>query len=403
MASYRKLPSGKWQAAVWHPSGKRYTKTDELKRVVVEWAEQKAAEIRRGDFVDPAAGRITLAEWWARWEPTRRTANATSSKRESTWRNYVEPAFGSWPLDSIQSWDVEAWAGELARKRSMRGDKPLGAEAQATAIRLLKQLLGDAVRHRLIRINPAEVVETPSAPKHVDRFLSIEEADQLLEAITKPGERAGVVRGDSRPRVPDENNRLFVQLLLEAGLRWQEAAGLHVFRVDLKRKQLTVQEVVERGRRIKKIPKSKAGQRVVPLTDELVAKLKAHIGARDGLVFTEPTRQWKGREIGGGPLDYSNWLKRVWAPAIAAAGLADPQPTPHDCRHSYGSWLAEQGVPPHEIRDLMGHGSLRAVERYVHSSSVRMQRARDALYARRAHEPPKTPKDPGLGESETGV
>jgi integrase len=378
MASYRKLPSGKWQAIVKHPSGRRYTKTDPLKRVVVAWAEEKHAEIRRGDFVDPSAGKLTLAQWWAKWEATRRVENATSSKRESVWRNHVEPAFGSWPLDTIQSWDVEAWVSDLTKKKSVRGDKPLGKEMQASAVRLLKQLLADAVRHRLLRINPADVVPTPEVPKHIDRFLSMDEADRLLESITKPGERAGVARGERRSRVADDENRLFVRLMLEAGLRWQEAAGLHVFRVDLMRKVVTVQEVVERGRLVKPEPKSKAGQRVVPLTDELVVALSRHLSdrPRDGLVFPAPD---------GGPLDYSNWLKRVWAPAVAAAKLADPQPTPHDCRHSYGSWLAEQGVPPHEIRDLMGHSSLRATERYVHASEKRMQRARDALGARRAH------------------
>lgn len=379
MASYRKLPSGKWQATVKHPSGRRYTKTDPLKRVVVAWAEEKHAEIRRGDFVDPSAGKLTLEQWWKKWEATRRVESATSSKRESVWRNHVQPAFGSWPLDTIQSWDVEAWVADLAKKKSVRGDKPLGKEIQASAVRLLKQLLADAVRHRLLRINPADVVETPDVPKHVDRFLSIEEADRLLEAITRPGERAGVARGEARPRVPDPVNRLFVQLMLEAGLRWQEVAGLHVFRVDLLRKQVTVQEVAERGRRVKAEPKSAAGQRVVPLTDDLVVALSRHLSGkpRDGLVFPDHD---------GRPLDYSNWLKRVWAPAVAAAKLSDPQPTPHDCRHSYGSWLAENGVPPHEIRDLMGHSSLRATERYVHASEKRMQRAREALGARRAHE-----------------
>lgn len=379
MASYRKLPSGKWQAVVKHPSGRRYTKTDPLKRVVVAWAEEKHAEIRRGDFVDPSAGKLTLAQWWDRWSATRRVESATSSKRESVWRNHVQPAFGSWPLDSIQSWDVEAWVADLGKAKSARGDKPLGAEMQASAVRLLKQLLADAVRHRLLRINPADVVETPSVPKHVDRFLSVDEADQLLQAITMPGKRGGVARGEKRPRVPDPASQLFVQLMLEAGLRWQEAAGLHVFRIDLMRRTITVKEVAERGRRIKEVPKSDAGQRVVPLTDDLVAALSRHLGgrARDGLVFPDPK---------GGVLDYSNWLKRVWNPAIEAAELADPQPTPHDCRHSYGSWLAENGVPPHEIRDLMGHSSLRATERYVHASTRRMQRARDALGARRAHE-----------------
>jgi integrase len=141
---------------------------------------------------------------------------------------------------------------------------------------------------------------------------------------------------------------------------------------------LRIQEVLERDGTIKAKPKSEAGQRLVPLTNELVDELRGYLHGRgrDGLLFTA---------VDGRPLDYSNWLKRVWKPAVLAADLAQPVPTPHDCRHSYGSWLAEQGVPPHEIMVLMGHSSLRAVERYIHASEARMERARQALCARAAH------------------
>ena len=89
--------------------------------------------------------------------------------------------------------------------------------------------------------------------------------------------------------------------------------------------------------------------------------------------------------------------QRLWGPAVRAAELAAPLPTPQDYRHSYGSWLADTGVPPHEIKVLMGYSSLRAVERYIHASEARMDRARDALGARRAHGPGvTTAKDPIL-------
>ncbi|WP_160006834.1 tyrosine-type recombinase/integrase [Nocardioides sp. AX2bis] len=354
-----------------HPSGKRYTRTDALKRVVVEWANDLETQIRRGDFVDPNAGRMTLADWWGRWSETRVVQRATASKRESLWRVHVAPAFGTWPLATIQSWDVEAWLADMARR-------DVGGEAAASAFRLLKQLLAEATRHKLIRGNPAEVVKTPKTTRHVDRTLSGAEITTLLENVTRPGDRRGVPRNEPAPRVPDPANQLFVTLMLDAGLRWQEAAGLHAFRVDLMRQRVRVQEVVERGRRIKPLPKSDAGAREVPLTDDLVADLSVLMAgrARDELLFAEAD---------GRPLDYSNWLKRVWNPAVAAAGLSEPLPTPHDCRHSYGSWLADEGVPVHEIAALMGHASLRAVERYTHASEARMGRAREAVGARRAH------------------
>jgi len=349
----RKLPSGKFQATVKHPSGRRHTKTDPLKRVVADWGADLEAKIRRGEYVDPSAGRITLGEWWLRWGAARTVERATLDKNASQWRNHVKPAFGTWPLTSITSWEVEAWVARMVRAA-------VGAETVASSLRLLSQLLDSAVRHRLVATNVAALVSAPAPPKHVDRFLSHEEADQLLAQL-------------------EDSDYLFVDLLLNTGLRFAEAAGLHAFRADLMRRQLTVVEVLRRDGSLKTYPKSQAGQRVVPLTDGLVVGLSKHLGdrPRNGLVFAGP---------GGGVLAYTNWRRRVWVPAVSAAKLAEPLPTPHDCRHTYGSWLAEEGVPPHEIAALMGHSTLRATERYVHASEARLERARKALGARRAHD-----------------
>jgi integrase len=372
MASFRKLPSGKWQAIVKHPSGKRYTRTDPLKRTVVEWAAGVEQSVRRGEFVDPNAGKLTLDQWWEVWSASRVNEVATVSRRNSLWRTHVRPAFGSWPLRSIQSLDVETWLADMVRRE-------VGPHAAASAFRLLRQVLTDAVRHRQLGSNPTEMVDVPKAPNHVDRFLSIEESDRLLAAVTRADLHAArATRKDRRPRTPDLEQRLFVRMMLEAGLRWQEVAGLHVFRVDLLRRVVRVQEVARRDHTLKAIPKTAAGSREVPLIPELAGALERQLGDRspEGLLFPAAD---------GGPLDYANWLKRVWQPAVTAAKLADPQPTPHDCRHSYGSWLANEGVPPHEIAALMGHSSLRSVERYIHASEARHERARRALGARRAH------------------
>jgi integrase len=97
----------------------------------------------------------------------------------------------------------------------------------------------------------------------------------------------------------------------------------------------------------------------------------------------------------GKPLDYSRWRSRIWAPVLQVPTqfgghngmkvlhrepLLDGQaPTPHDMRHTYGTRLAEQGVPQHEIMALMGHKDVRAVQRYTHAGEARFERARVAL------------------------
>jgi integrase len=99
----------------------------------------------------------------------------------------------------------------------------------------------------------------------------------------------------------------------------------------------------------------------------------------------------------GRVLSYSNWHHRVWAVALAGrpaigkvrghapreavpgAALDDPQPTCHDLRHTFGTRLADAGVPVHDLMALLGHGDVRSTQRYMHSTEARFERAREAL------------------------
>lgn len=342
-------PKGKWQAGVRHPSGKRFYHSDPLKKVVQVWAEEQEAAMRRGDWIDPNAGKITLEQWREKWLKTRRVEYATWSRNESEWRNHIAPHFAKWPIGHIQSWDVEAWVTELSTSA--------GAWAVKSSLRLLGQMLRAAKRHKLLTADPTQDVVAKPPPPHVDRILTRAEADTLLAQFS-------------------DYDRLMVELLLYCGLRFQEAAGLKRFRVDLLRKRVNIVKVLPR-KGGEKDPKTPSGVRPVPLTGELVVELSRRIPEpNDELVFTtEP----KARARGGTRIHYGRWSTLIWQPALQRAKLADPQPTPHDLRHTYGSWLAEDGVPPQQIAALMGHKSLRSTERYIHATEARFDQARAAL------------------------
>lgn len=348
MAHIRKLKSGKWQATVRHPSGRRWSRSDPLKRVVKDWADELEAKMRRGDFLDPAGGKMTLADWWSEWSTTRRVEEATRRKNTSHWGVHVEPAFGSWPLASIKSWDVERWVTGMV-------DAEVGPPTVAASLSLLTHLLNAAVKHQLLATNPAALVKAPTVPKHKDRFLTHDEADRVLEQL-------------------DGVHRLIVQVLFGTGLRWEEATALDGRHVNFLRRTITVEQALGRDRKIKP-PKTAAGYRDVPMTAELAEDLSRHVANLGKPVFQQPN---------GERLDYSNWRARVWVPAVKRAHLDDPQPTPHDCRHTYGSWLGDDNVPPQDIAALLGHSDWRMVQRYVHASKQRFERARAALDRERA-------------------
>lgn len=342
MPGYRKLPSGLWQATVRLPDGGRRTRTDPLKGVVKAWAEDAEAAIRRGEWADPQDGRITVAQWYRDWLATRVLEKATAAKYASHWRTHVEPRWGSVRLMAVTSWDVESWVADMQRRR-------VGATSLAQSFQLFRYMMADAVRHKRLMADPTAGVKVPKAPKHVDRFLSLAEYEALEAAM------------------PSDRDRCIVRLMAYGGLRWGEVAGLHAHRVDLRARRLTVVEVLRRDATVKEQPKSTAGQRYVPL-ERGVVELLGSLLPVSGLVFPS--------------LHYTNWRRRVFVPAVEAAGLAEPLPTIHDLRHTFGSWLAANGVPPTDIMALMGHSTLRATERYLHSGDSRFDRALTALPVR---------------------
>lgn len=67
----------------------------------------------------------------------------------------------------------------------------------------------------------------------------------------------------------------------------------------------------------------------------------------------------------GTSLHYQNFRRRHWNDAVAAAGLAAV--TPHDLRHTYGSWLIQsKKVTLDGLQILFGHESRETTERYRH-------------------------------------
>lgn len=51
----------------------------------------------------------------------------------------------------------------------------------------------------------------------------------------------------------------------------------------------------------------------------------------------------------------------------------------HDLRHTCAAWLVSAGVPLTEVRDLLGHSTIRMTERYAHLAPERVRAAVAAL------------------------
>jgi hypothetical protein len=116
-------------------------------------AEHKAAEIeadqRRGTFLDPDGGKLTLEEWSVTWFDALDVAATTEAQYRSLIRNHILTRWGATRLDSISGLAVHTWAKKL------RADGYALATV-STITKVMSMMLADAADERLIAANPIQ-------------------------------------------------------------------------------------------------------------------------------------------------------------------------------------------------------------------------------------------------------
>jgi len=82
------------------------------------YRQERLGERRHGGTGDPSGGKLTVAQWWERWQATRQVSSSTRAREQSIWVCQIEPRFGSVRLADLRRSDIAAWtagmSGELA-------------------------------------------------------------------------------------------------------------------------------------------------------------------------------------------------------------------------------------------------------------------------------------------------
>jgi integrase len=163
-------------------------------------------------------------------------------------------------------------------------------------------------------------------PKRRIRWLTQEGAERLLDAL--PDYLAEPAR-----------------FALATGLRRGNVFGLRWDQMDLERRTAWIHPDQAKAR--KAIP--------VPLNGDAVLVVRRQQDQHPVYCFI--TRQ-------GEPLKHVH--SRIWKNACDKAGIKDFRW--HDFRHTWASWLVQQGTPLHVLQELAGWESPEMVRRYAHLS-----------------------------------
>lgn len=191
-------------------------------------------------------------------------------------------------------------------------------------------------------------------------------------------------------------NPQLVRMAILTGLRRANLVGLEWAWVDLEAETVTIPMEAYKSRR----------EHVVPLVAEAVDILLDLPTLKAGrrFVFEGHANSWWGRAAEvptdedprswnwtGRPINYGNWYRKRWLPAVAAAGV--PGMRFHDLRHTTGHRLTEAGVPTRTVQQILGHASIQSTEIYTKADGTAMRRALSELTTR---QPPSetAPKEP---------
>lgn len=348
---------GSWQARYRDQAGKQrqrcFSIKDGGKKAAEAFLDEVRTKVRKRTYGDPKRGEITLAQWWDLWwaaQPKR--AVTTVNRKLSNWTAHIEPKWGAWRLCDLEYIELQAWITKDVK----------GYHTRKKVHEVLSSMLRAAVKDgQRIPFNPAADLDVGEAPaKHPDdtRPPTREQCALVVEQL---------------PRY----YRPLVVFLEHTGLRWGEATALRWENVDLEAQHLMVKEVLseDHGRLFRKpAPKSVAGFRTVPLTPQAAAAVRTMVDrwrptgkvtpiGEDPYDLVPEELVFRGPQ--GGALTRHNF-RRVWVPAIQAAGIArqvknaetgrmEWWPRVHDWRHVFATWLKDLGIDEKDTQTVMGH------------------------------------------------
>ncbi|HYL14835.1 MAG TPA: site-specific integrase [Terriglobales bacterium] len=287
---------------------------------------------------------------------------STRRSYEQLLRVHITPRFGSKLLTEIRRDEVKRFLADLSQvTHDVKGQAvpKFSRNTLRLIVSALRTVLNAAVEDGLIESNPAAKMgkfARSEKPAHQASAMTRTEAEAFLSAVRE-------VCPDWYP---------FFLTALRAGLRKGELIALKWGDIQFgespedPNRYILVQRNYSDGRFTS--PKSKKSRRVdlskhlrnvlLELRDKCMqeAVMAGRTSIADGLVF--PSRV-------GTVIKPDNIARRYMEPALEKAGLRRFRF--HDCRHTFGSLLIQDGASLAYVKDQMGHSSIQiTVDTYGH-------------------------------------
>ena len=288
-----------------------------------------------------------MADYWEKYK--RQFISYLTAERNAsqyTVRNYTRDlgSFASFARENsiespvkVEKMLVRSYLNRLNEERYARASIARNMSALRSFFRYLN-------REEIMHKNPAALISSPKLDKRLPAFLTLEEAERLVESpdLTKP---------------QGQRDRAMLEMLYATGMRVSELVSM-----DLKNMDLDTNEVRVWGKGSK--------ERVVLLGDAASKAIRDYIDkGRKELLAGKKTDALFINRYGVRllPRRVQKLLKRY-------AIVTGKRVNPHKLRHTFATHLLDGGADLKVVQELLGHADLSSTQIYTHVTQGRARK-----------------------------
>jgi len=262
------------------------------------------------------------------------------SERVHTWKttltykttfNALIKFFGNIQLDELGTKNIEDYLQHRIKEASIHTGRK--------DIINIKASLNWAVENEYLLENPSKTIKRIKTPERLPIFFSQLDFKKLIAVID-----IEVIKD-------------IVLFAVNTGMRQNEILNLRLSQIDYKNRvvHLDNRYHLTKSKKIRTIPLNETAYNVVIRNNKM--NFEERVFMRNGL----PIKQ--------------DYIVHKFKKYINQTGL-NPKLNFHSLRHTFASWLVQNGVPIYEVSKLLGHSDIKTTEIYSH---LRAEDLRDSV------------------------
>lgn len=214
------------------------------------------------------------------------------------------------------------------------------AKTRAHYLTVLKSYYQFLLEEDKILKNPCELIVSPSIPKNLPHYLTLDEINSLLDIPLN--------------NAYDYRNKAMLELLYATGMRISELIGLNIHDVDLNECLVRVHGKGDKDR-------------IVPINRAAHDSLKIYIEEyRSHLLRNKPS-VYLFINSRKGPISRQGFFKIL--KALCQAKKIKKNVSPHMFRHSFATHILNNGADLRIVQELLGHSDISTTQIYTHISN----------------------------------